>query len=77
MPTTKPDTTLSMADYVEGKGNFCPLCGSDLIDRGNAMFPEVGDEGTALNEGECHSCKGEWTEIWCLVGYEQGGNRDE
>ena len=61
---------LTMADYVEGNGNFCPKCGSNCVDREEYIYTDD-TSGTTLPKACCLNCNYEWHEVWCLTGYEK------
>ena len=54
------------SEYVENKGQHCPLCGSHDI-AGDEW--EV-DAGTAWQQVRCNRCEAEWVDHYNLVDYE-------
>lgn len=71
MVTKEPSKTLTNAQaraYIESGADTCPWCGDDNFDGdGNVTFH--GD--TVTNTVSCHSCGGQWNDVYTLTGVDE------
>jgi len=52
-------------EYLAGRGQLCPFCGSEKIEAGDSGF----DGMTAEVEVDCRACGERWDDIYTLTGF--------
>lgn len=61
-----PAAAKSSELYAEGKGESCPVCGSEALDRAP---PSSSENGAIIVWVGCESCRHVWLENYQLTGY--------